>query len=58
MSLDPRSELLRAMWALRKSIYTTEKLVAHGYRLEEIDEAFQDALGRTPGYIRGVTQPY
>lgn len=57
MSLNPRSELPRAMWALKKGIYPMEKLVTHKYKLEEVDKAFQDALGRTPGYIKGVVMP-
>jgi len=54
MSLDPDSELPRAMWAIEKGIYPMTKLVTHKYRLEEIDKAFSDNLGRTPGYIKGV----
>ncbi len=57
MSTDPKSELRRAMWALQKGVYPMEKLVTHKYRLEEIDRAFQDNLGRTPGYIKGVVVP-
>ncbi len=57
MSTDYQSELRRAMWALRKGIYPMDKLVTHRYRLEDIDQAFQDNLNRTPGYIKGVVMP-
>jgi threonine dehydrogenase-like Zn-dependent dehydrogenase len=57
MSIDPQSELTRAMWALQKGIYPMEKLVTHKYKLEDINKAFQDNLGRTPGYIKGVVMP-
>ncbi|MBI4295785.1 MAG: zinc-binding dehydrogenase [Chloroflexi bacterium] len=57
MSTDPSSELPRALWALQKGIYPMSKLVTHKYQLEEIDRAFQDNLGRTPGYIKGVVMP-
>jgi threonine dehydrogenase-like Zn-dependent dehydrogenase len=57
MSVDYKSELRRAMWALTKGIYPMEKLVTHRYALEDIDKAFQDNLGRTPGYIKGVVMP-
>jgi threonine dehydrogenase-like Zn-dependent dehydrogenase len=54
MSQDPKSELRRAMWALKKGIYPMEKLVTHKYRLEDINQAFQDNLSRKPGFIKGV----
>jgi len=57
MSTDYQSELTRAMWALQKGIYPMEKLVTHRYKLEDIDQAFQDNLNRTPGYIKGVVMP-
>jgi L-iditol 2-dehydrogenase len=57
MSVDPKSELLRAMWALHHGIYPMGKLVTHRYKLEEIGKAFEDNLGRTPGYIKGVVMP-
>ena len=57
MSLNFKSELRRAMWSLEKGIYPMEKLVTHKYALEDIDKAFQDNLGRTPGYIKGVVMP-
>ncbi len=57
MSTDPPSELPRAMWAVQKGIYPMAKLVTHKYKLEEIGKAFEDNLGRTPGYIKGVVMP-
>ncbi len=57
MSVDPKSELTRAMWALQKGIYPMEKLVTHKYKLEDIEKAFQDNIGRTSGYIKGVIMP-
>lgn len=57
MSVDPQKELTLAMWALQKGIYPMEKLVTHRYKIEEIDKAFQDNIGRTPGYIKGVVMP-
>jgi threonine dehydrogenase-like Zn-dependent dehydrogenase len=57
MSTDYQSELTRAMWALEKGIYPMDELVTHRYRLEDIDEAFQANLNRTPGYIKGVVMP-
>ena len=57
MSVDYKSELRRAMWALQKGIYPMEKLVTHRYKLEDINKAFRDNLDRTPGYIKGVIMP-
>jgi len=57
MSTDHQSELSRAIWALEKGIYPMNELVTHRYRLEDIDQAFQDNLNRTPGYIKGVVMP-
>jgi len=57
MSTDPQSELPRALWAIQKGIYPMEKLVTHKYKLEEIGKAFEDNLGRTKGYIKGVVMP-
>jgi alcohol dehydrogenase len=57
MSTDYQSELKRAMWALQKGIYPMNKLVTHRYKLENIDQAFQDNLKRTSGYIKGVIVP-
>lgn len=57
MSVDPKSELSRAMWALQKGIYPMEKLVTHKYKLEDIGKAFEDNIGRTQGYIKGVIMP-
>ena len=57
MSTDYQSELSRAMWALEKGIYPMNELVTHRYKLEDIDQAFQDNLNRTPGYIKGVVMP-
>lgn len=57
MSPHPEECLPRAIWAVKKGIYPMEKLVTHKYKLEEIDRAFQDATGRTPGYIKGVVMP-
>jgi Zn-dependent alcohol dehydrogenase len=45
------------MWALQKGIYPMEKLVTRKYKLEDIGRAFEDNLGRTPGYIKGVVMP-
>jgi threonine dehydrogenase-like Zn-dependent dehydrogenase len=57
MSTDPPSELPRALWAIQKGIYPMKRLVTHKYKLEEIGKAFEDNLGRTPGYIKGVVMP-
>jgi len=57
MSTDPPSELPRALWAIQKGIYPMDKLVTHKYKLEEIGKAFEDNLGRTRGYIKGVVMP-
>ena len=57
MSTDPTSELPRALWAIQKGIYPMEKLITHKYKLEETETAFNDNLGRTPGYIKGVVMP-
>ena len=57
MSTDYQSELVRAMWALKKGIYPMDELVTHRYKLEDIDQAFQDNLNRVPGYIKGVIMP-
>ena len=58
MSTDPKSELQRAMWALKKGIFPMQKLITHKYKLEDIDQAFQANLQRTPGYIKGVVMPF
>jgi threonine dehydrogenase-like Zn-dependent dehydrogenase len=58
MSTDYQSELSRAMWALEKGIYPMDKLVTNRYRLEDIAQAFEDNLGRKPGYIKGVVMPW
>jgi len=57
MSTDYQSELQRAIWALQKGVFPMKKLVTHRYKLEDIDNAFQDNLKRTPGYIKGVVMP-
>jgi len=57
MSTDPPSELPRALWAIEKGIYPMKRLVTHKYKLEDIGRAFEDNLGRTPGYIKGVVMP-
>ena len=57
LSVDPKSELKRAMWALEKGIYPMGKLITHKYKLEDIDRAFEDNIGRTRGYIKGVIIP-
>ncbi len=58
MSVDPKSELPRALWAIQKGIYPMERLVTHTYKLEDIGKAFEDNLGRTRGYIKGVVMPF
>lgn len=58
MSTDYQSELTRAMWALQKGIYPMDRLVTHRYRLEDIGQAFEANLARTPGYIKGVVMPW
>jgi threonine dehydrogenase-like Zn-dependent dehydrogenase len=58
MSTDPKSELPRALWAIQNGIYPMDKLVTHKYKLEDIGKAFEDNLGRTPGYIKGVVMPF
>ena len=57
MSTDPKSELPRALWAIENGIFPMDKLVTHKYKLEDINQAFEDNLGRTPGYIKGVVMP-
>ena len=57
MSTDFQSELVRAMWAVKKGVFPMEKLVTHKYKLEDIDKAFQDNVNRTPGFIKGVIMP-
>jgi len=58
MSTDYQSELSRAMWALEKGIYPMDKLVTNRYKLADIGQAFEDNLGRKPGYIKGVVMPW
>ncbi len=58
MSIDPHSELPRVLWAIQKGIYPMDKLITNIYSLEEIGQAFEDNLGRTPGYIKGVVMPW
>ncbi len=57
-SADPKSELPRALWAIEKGVFPMDKLITHTYKLEEIGTAFEDNLGRTPGYIKGVVMPF
>jgi threonine dehydrogenase-like Zn-dependent dehydrogenase len=58
MSTDYQSELTRALWAIENNIFPMDKLVTHTYTLDEMNEAFNDNLGRTPGYIKGVVMPW
>ncbi|NLM46877.1 MAG: zinc-binding dehydrogenase [Firmicutes bacterium] len=58
MSTDYQSELQRALWALQKGIYPMDKLVTHRYKLEDINQAFEDNLQMAPGYIKGVIMPF
>ena len=58
MSADPKSELPRALWAIKSGVFPMDKLITHTYRLDEIGKAFEDNLGRTPGYIKGVVMPF
>ena len=58
MSTNPKSELTRAMWAIKKGIFPMNKLVTHKYKLSEINKAFEDNLGRTPGYLKGAVMPW
>ncbi|MFC1900792.1 zinc-binding dehydrogenase [Chloroflexota bacterium] len=58
MSIDPKSELPRTLWAIEKGIFPMDKLVTHTYPLGETGKAFEDNLGRTPGYIKGVVMPF
>lgn len=58
MSVNPQRELTDAIWAIQKRIYPMDRLVTHRYKLEDMDKAFQDNLGRTPGYIKGVVMPF
>ena len=53
-----QSELTRALWAIEKGIFPMDKLVTHTYTLDQMNEAFNDNLGRTPGYIKGVVMPW
>jgi threonine dehydrogenase-like Zn-dependent dehydrogenase len=57
MSTDPPSELPRALWAIQKGIYPMDILITNKYKLEETEKAFNDNLGRTPGYLKGVVMP-
>lgn len=57
ISTDPTSELPRALWAIQKGIYPMDLLITHKYKLEETEKAFNDNLGRTPGYLKGVVMP-
>ncbi len=57
ISTDPPSELPRALWAIQKGIYPMDMLITHKYKLEETEKAFNDNLGRTPGYLKGVVMP-
>jgi threonine dehydrogenase-like Zn-dependent dehydrogenase len=57
MSTNYHSELVRALWAIKKGIFPMEKLVTHKYKLEDIGKAFEANLSRTPGYIKGVVIP-
>lgn len=58
MSTDPDSELPRALWAIQNGVFPMEKLVSHTYTLDETQKAFEDNLGRTTGYIKGVVMPF
>jgi threonine dehydrogenase-like Zn-dependent dehydrogenase len=58
MSTDPPSELPRALWGIQKGIYPMNKLVTHKYKLSQTQQAFDDNLGRTKGYIKGVIMPF
>jgi threonine dehydrogenase-like Zn-dependent dehydrogenase len=57
MSTNYQSELERAMWAVKSGVFPMEKLVTHKYKLEDISQAFEANLSRTPGYIKGVILP-
>lgn len=58
MSTDFQSELTRALWAIKNNIFPMKQLVTHTYTLDQMNEAFNDNLGRTPGYIKGVVMPW
>jgi len=57
---DPRiyeRNLETAIWAVEKGIYPMKKVITHKFKLDELNKAYEMALGRTAGYIKGVVVP-
>ena len=45
------------MLGLQKGIFPMEKLITHRYKLEDIQQGFEDSINRAEGYIKGIITP-
>ena len=50
-------DLEQGMLGLQKGIFPMEKLITHRYKLEDIQQGFEDSINRTDGYIKGIITP-
>ena len=56
-SLDMSGDLKRAMWALGKGMFPMDRLITHVFDLADAGSAFETAMGRKDGYIKGIVTP-
>ena len=56
-SKNINDDLERAMWALEQGIFPMDQLITHVFELTKTSEAFEMAMARKGGYIKGIITP-
>lgn len=56
-SLDEMEDMQRAIDALCRGVFPMEKIITHRFKLDEIQTAFETALSKSQGYIKGIVVP-
>ena len=56
-SEDKIRDLKQGMFGLEEGIFPMNKLITHRYKLENIQQGFEESMNREDGYIKGIINP-
>ena len=45
------------MWALEQGHFPMDRVITHAFTLEQVGLAFESAMSRSEGYIKGIIVP-
>jgi threonine dehydrogenase-like Zn-dependent dehydrogenase len=57
-SLNQMEDMQKAIECLKRGAFKMDNVITHRYPLDDLQQAFEDAINKPPSYIKGVVKPH